>query len=236
MSTSESQQTSSACASEPLASSPAESNGLVDLSTVCPLKNSQCERTLRAMATNHKETAKHVSPKGTLNLPPLLDARRLEHGIPDKAFAKSQAAFDRIFIWQIDEHNEETYIEGGTIVRSQAAQDAMKKSANRGILVSAGLSALDTLRSHGFDLGHIVTFMSIQPWKLPLGFIDLIDQKLLMMRDGDLCGSEDLVLALRSGAVKVQVSVDKDGKRIHRYVDQEGKIWDPVMPWISDDQ
>lgn len=236
MSTSESQQTSSACASEPSASSPVGSNGLVDLSTVCPLKNSQCERTLQAMATNHKETAKHVSAKGTLNLPPLLDARRLEHGIPDKAFAKSQAAFDRIFVWQIDEHAEETYIPGGTLVRPETVRDADRKSANRGVLVSAGVCSLDTLRSHGMDLGHIVTFMQIQPWKMPLGYVDGKQQKLLMMRDGDLCGSEDLAAMLRSGAVTINVTVDKDGKRRHRYVDQEGRIWDPVMPWISDDQ
>lgn len=200
------------------------------------MKNPLCDRVVQSAEEETVQIEKRMSPKGALGLSPLLDARRLEYGLPDEAFTISQASFDRIFVWQIDSNEDESYTKGGMIVRPDNKRDADEKASPRGILVSAGLSALDTLRSHGYDLGHIVNFMAIQPWHLPLGFIEAHHKRLLMMRDGDLCGSEDLSTALRSGAVKVIVKVDEKGARSHHLVDEEGNAWDPVAPWISDDQ
>jgi hypothetical protein len=55
------------------------------------------------------------------------------------------------------------------------------------------------------------------------------------MRDGDIIGSETLMESLNSGACKIQQIKDEHGVTQHLFTDEEGKSWDPQMPWIADD-
>src|SRR5688572_32585004 len=48
-----------------------------------------------------KELRDSMAPPGALGLPPLLEAQRLKYGIPNGVF-KTQAVFDRIFVYPID--------------------------------------------------------------------------------------------------------------------------------------
>jgi hypothetical protein len=180
-----------------------------------------------------RETKKRMSPAGALNLPKLLDARRLEWGIIDAAFER-QAAFERILIWQIPEQKGETFGEGSRILMSDQSKARLKNEAPRGIVISAGLRALDSLRSNGIDLGHIVNFIQAAPWRIFVDYMIGYRPAVLMMNAGDIIGSEDLATILRKGDLRVDVAESERGP-IHVYKNKTGDFDLPTLPWVGDD-
>ncbi len=139
--------------------------------------------------------------KGSLGLPELLDNRRLEHGIVDGAFA-SRAVFDRVFVWQLPMESSETY-EGTCIVKTEITKRREHEEAPRGIIVSMGLKAADTLKSNGIDVGHIVSFVRLAPYRKPCGRgYRANEEYVIILRDGDVISSEDLEASLRAGLVE----------------------------------
>ncbi len=176
------------------------------------------------------------APPGALGLPPLLDERRLSHVIPDGAF-KEAAVYDRVYIYQLGRRDvaagetDETY-EGTSILKTQERRDYEHKETPRGIIVSAGLDALEHLHSNGMDLGHIVGFIRNAPWAKEVDFFEGKPIQMFIMRSGDLTGSEDLQANLRAG--KVRYIWDANTNE-YLFVDQTGKQWKPQMPWMPDD-
>lgn len=139
------------------------------------------------------------------------------------------AAFDRIFVWQYPEdwYGGDCYA-GTNMLKPPATLKRQEQNTPRGIIISAGLSALDALRSNGIDVGHIVHFCVNAPYRRPL---DDNDQKhLVLLRAGDIVDSEDLARALDDG--DVAVNVNKDGQ--HVLVDASGNAWVPRLPWMED--
>lgn len=176
----------------------------------------------------------HMSPPGKLGLPPLLDSRRLEYGIVDQAF-EQECVFDRIYVWQIPRTGGDTF-EGTMIHRPDISKAKDEDTTPRGILISAGLRALDNLRSNGIDLGHIVNFIRSSPWGMPIGLIDGVEIPMLrVMRDGDLVSSEDLARARREGKVSTIVADDGKGGVEHRLQNSDGSSTAVTMPWMPED-
>lgn len=171
-----------------------------------------------------EDILKQVSPPGELNLPPLLDARRIEHGIIDGAFA-AEAAYNRVFIWQLPDKEFEggTYGKDSMILAPQNTQSRENHEAPRGIVVSAGLVALDGLRSHGIDLGHIVTLLREVPFRLRVGYAGSKAHHLLVITTGDICGNEDLAESRRLGEVKVVLHGEQ-----HKLETRDGQPWSPI--------
>jgi hypothetical protein len=183
------------------------------------------------------ELKKRMAPEGTLGLPPLLEARRLKYAMPNGIF-KTRAVYDRIYLWQIPDDEGETY--GDTcIIMPEKAKERKRHEAPRGIIVSAGLKAMDNLQSNGMGLGHIVRFVRQAPWRMPIENIKGRDFYVMILRDGDITGSEDLQAALATGECEIKVREYKDDKgilqRCHLFLDKEGNLWEPEMPWMSDD-
>ena len=177
-----------------------------------------------------------ISPFG---LPPLLEARRMKYFIPDPCFS-IQPVFDRVYLYQIavdESHGSGQHkVEGTDLVLHlpQSAEDRAKEEAARGVLVAAGLHALDTLRSHGIDIGHIVTFARLAPMRLPLLEVRGCRYPILMVRDGDINGSEDLAKSIRSGECRYETM--RDAKGIHHFfVDKKGQRWIPQETWIPEE-
>jgi hypothetical protein len=176
-----------------------------------------------------------MSKKGKLGLPELLDQRRLKYGMPDDAF-RFQASFDRILLWQIEPHYNEGEFYGNTgIIKPMMAREAGKNEAPRGVIVSAGMKALDNLRSNGIDIGHVVCFIRLAPWRMPIAMVAGKEFPLMILRDGDILGSEDLQTALNQKECEIKLIKHEDGSVEHVYVDNKGQVWDPTMPWIADD-
>lgn len=149
-----------------------------------------------------------LAPRGTYNIPMLLDERRFEYGIPNGAF-ESFPAFDKVYIWQVNLTERRTYSEGGAIIKPDARVAHDRNTAPRGIIVSAGLQALDSLLSTGIDVGHMVRFKKFSPFIQPVAEIQGVELTVMVIRDGDIVSSEDLARAYHAREISV-VNVAKD--------------------------
>lgn len=187
--------------------------------------------------------AKYISAPGKLRmppelLPPLLEERRWPHFIPDQAF-DIMPAVDTVHIWQIGRPRA-TFSDGGMIVMSEQGRDQQRNESPRGIIVTAGLLALDQLRSHGIDLGHIVYLLRMSPYRLPMDMIGHRESTgLLVLHAGDIKGSEDTMAMLRSGELQVRRVKEQtpEGVEIERhvYVRKDGSHLSPVRPWAPEE-
>lgn len=181
-----------------------------------------------------KEIEDNLAPPGALGLPEALDIRRRQYGITNGAF-RVQAAFDRILVFQIPEaHFEKGYYGNTGIIIPENAKDGRKRGAPRGVIVSAGLRALDNLRSNGFELGDIVYFNQVAPWRIETDVIGGKMQYVLVLRDGDLIGGEDVARRLQRGDL-VRKSIKDGGKIAHVYQSRDGSALKPSDPWMSED-
>ncbi len=175
--------------------------------------------------------ASMAPPGGIPGLSPLLDARRWEYAIPNGAF-KIQAAFDVCLVHQVKLEERDTFVEGGKILMSQNDRVRATESAARGSLVSAGLQALDHLRSNGIEPGHMVTLIRQAPWHMPIDNVGGHQKYLLILRTGDITGSEDLQQALASGKCRIEWNAETSQ---HIYVDESGQRWTPTVPFLPAD-
>jgi hypothetical protein len=154
-----------------------------------------------------------MSPAGALGLPELLDKRRIEHELPD-SFWKFQPTFSSVHIYQ----PETPEMTPGGIVLTDTTRDREQRSQPEGLLLAAGLKALDALRSHGVDLGHWITFVNLAPWAIVVDNIGGHDYYLRVLNAGDIRGSKDTAELLRSRELKIECV-----EGIHRYTG-----WQPV--------
>lgn len=199
-------------------------------------KEEELRKNMAEESAYEEELRKQVSPAGALGLPPLLDKKRLEWLIPDSAFAAAFGTlYDRILVYKIPmlvktRAEDKTY-GGGLIVKPDVGREREQREAPRGVIVGAGLKALDALRSNGVDVGHTVVYIKTSVWSVPNMYVAGKWERLEVLRDGDLIYSEDLSDAVRSKACRLV----RNEEGVHFYEDVDGKRWDPVMPWIADD-
>lgn len=187
--------------------------------------NMTAEEELRSIEED-KAIRARMSPAGALGLPALLDERRLKYGIVDEVF-HSRAVWDRVFVYQVKAPwmGKKTYIQGGLIEVPDTWNDQHTKSVPTGIIVSAGQTALDHLRAHGMDVGHLINFVHAAPYSLPIAQLSNGKEiRVRMMRTIDIVSSYDLADILRSG--KSHISVDEKTQQ-HVFVDENGIKWLP---------
>lgn len=171
-------------------------------------ENRLVERALVA-ANIADKLEKSLAPLGTYNIPELLDKRRFEYGIPNGCF-EHFPLYDKVYIWQLNMTERKTYSAGGKILKPESRVAHDRATAARGILVAAGLAALDSLRSAGCDIGHIVRFKKFAPFIQEVGEIDGVPLAVFTLRDGDIVSDEDLAKAYHARETRV-VNVSKDG-------------------------
>lgn len=162
-----------------------------------------------------EELEKSLRPRGYYNIPKLLDERRFEYAIPNGAF-ESFPAFDKVYVHQITTKERRTYSEGGSIVMPDAVVSVDRNRAPRGIIVSAGLAALDSLRSSGIDLGHIIRFKKMAPFIQPVAEIQGHELTVMVIRDGDIVSSEDLAADYHARRIAIR-NVSEKGSYDHRF-------------------
>lgn len=180
-----------------------------------------------------REIEANFSPPGALGLPGLLDSKRVKHGIPDSAW-KSQAVFNKILVWQLPIDEADTY-GGGLIQKTDAQKKRELSEAPRGVIVSAGLQALDELRSHGVDVGHTVFFTHLAPFRKRLPAIAGREPALVILHAGDIFDSEELASNLKARVVRTLTRESEGGIIQHFYCDELGKIWNPAQNVASED-
>lgn len=190
----------------------------------------------RGVTDEHLNEA--ISPPGRSPLPiglqtRLIEQRRIEYLIPDAAFDVMPAS-DTVYVWQM------TMVERkGLILQTDNQRDYERNTAPSGIIVGAGLLALDQLRSHGIDLGHIVRLLRLSPFRMECCYVGPQARSVLVMHAGDIKGSEDTMRMLRSGELILE-SVEEDGPqgykvRRHVYRTRAGTLLNPVQPWSPEE-
>jgi hypothetical protein len=142
-------------------------------------------------------------------------------------------AFDRIYVYQIPPQDvidrAKKAADSPLTVAMSAGWNHMEQDrAHRGIIVAAGLSALDHLTAHGMGLGHIVNF----------AFFSILrhypdedkNESLVPLHAGQVISSEDTQRLLREKKIKVVRRETPDGVR-HVYRLENGDEYLPEIPW-----
>jgi hypothetical protein len=169
-----------------------------------------------------------MPPAGALHLSKHLDQRRLDYFIPYTAF-RTECVFDRIYVYQISaKKQKDKFIDDGLIYIPPSDQKGREQEASRGIIVSAGLGALDRLASHGMEVGDIIQFTRLSPFRQWFDKIEGIDQYLLALHGGDPISCEDLRRKLWDGTLKIAQVDDGNGGKTHVYQDQAGNYVRPL--------
>ena len=150
-----------------------------------------------------------MSPPGALHLTEKLEAAREKHGIPD-GFFRVAAGFDRIFVFPIDPFDADEKLPGSSLYRPELTQQKDLQEGYRGVLISAGLTAMDRLMSHGYELGDIVMTNKNVPFARRMELLEGKPMFVLVMRDGDLAGNETLQADILAGKRRVIDAGDPD--------------------------
>lgn len=175
-----------------------------------------------------EDTKRQMSPPGALGLPEKLEEKRLRYKIIDSAF-DTQAAFERVFVWQLP-LREETFGNTG-IVMPQVSRDREKRETPMGVIVSAGLGAMNILTTNGYELGDTVWFLKQGLWRIKVGFVRNIPVELMILSAGDIVGSMELADKLKRGGVRYRW--DKEGSQW--YLERDGQQYQPQSPWVGAD-
>jgi hypothetical protein len=136
-------------------------------------------------------------------IPPLLANRLNELQIPPWP---GQACFERVIVYRIpdDSSTNETFVKGGVIVKLDSRVATDKDRACRGVVVSAGLAAMDVLVSNGMQLGEMVWFAPFVPYRFEVGTrADGTPWEFYFMNVGDIVLSEDILQRVVDGDVNL---------------------------------
>lgn len=166
-----------------------------------------------------------MSAAGTLGLPARLEAARWEYGITDAAFRVS-AVFNTVLVRQVAMQKGETH-EGSKIILTEDTRKRELNKAPIGIIVSAGMQALDALRSNGLDLGHKVVFVHSAPYHIRYDVIEGQDFHLVVLEAGQIRGSYELAEDLKTRRVRIVQNPNNPDSMEHILIDENRK---PVLP------
>jgi hypothetical protein len=146
----------------------------------------------------------------------LLEKRVKEYDIPSWP---GEAQFERIIVFQIPaEADAQEKI--GSLFVPQKTRDAQLAKSPRGIVVSAGLKALDIMYSHGMELGEMIWLASWSPFRVQTEVKSGgATVEFFFMSVGDIILSEDMKARFASGEVYLQLQGDthvivRDGKQL----------------------
>lgn len=149
-------------------------------------------------------------------LPELLAKRVNELGIPAWP---GQACFERVIVYRIPDEGSasEKFAADGVIIKPETRRETDKDRSPRGVVVSAGLAAMDVLISNGMQLGELVWFAPHVPFRFEVGKrSDGTPWEFYFMNVGDIVLSEDILQRVVDGDLKL-TKTDKQ----HVYNDEQ---------------
>jgi hypothetical protein len=116
--------------------------------------------------------------------------------------------FNRVFVWPIREDAKDEVAstvagpDGKEVKILRPQLNNTKLNAQRGILVAAGMKAMEYLYSHGINLGDYVITQRLSPWER--AYVDRDtkrEQSVMILFAPDVTASEDLLTAHENGDV-----------------------------------
>lgn len=206
------------------------SKGSTDITGMEEAQENSFEKSAAALALEiDQSTKEQMSPPGALKLTPHLEEKRIEHGIIDDCFQVC-AEFDRILVYQLPA-SDHTFGKSG-IIMPQASQKRVAQETPKGIIVSAGLGALDVLKTSGQEVGDTILFIKQGMWRIVCGWVRHVEVHLMVLSVGDICSNQDKAQRLREGLIKYHWN---DETNEHVLVDRFGKRLKPQSPWVGAD-
>lgn len=151
---------------------------------------------------------RHMSDPGAFPIPERLEKQRLELPIPDQAFQYA-AGFSRVLLWPVEEYSLKKT--DSNLVLPQAYADGRRARSPRGVLISAGLDALDSMWHHGYELGDIVWCLRFNPNRIEVQ-IETKTIEIRILDIGDIVVNESLAERLK--AKEVEYECDEGDNRI----------------------
>lgn len=112
------------------------------------------ERTTIEQQTRAEIQRNHLAPLGQTDLPAFLDKRRVEYQLPNELFVH-QACGNRVLFYPMGIEGDKKF-EGTSIIMPDFADTRDKKMTPKGLLVSAGIEAMDYMVDQGIELGDII--------------------------------------------------------------------------------
>jgi hypothetical protein len=176
------------------------------------------------LAESGQKVARRRKGKVTLTRPSLLDKRVAQYGIP---MWPGEATFARILVYRIPDKaaSRKTFVEGGIVEMIDTTKSNEEFRSPRGIIVSAGLQAMDILRGNGMQLGEMIWMSSHTPWRFKVDTRkNGSDVEFFFMQAGDVTLSEDLLASRKAGKVRVEL---RDGKHQLTIADECVPRFDP---------
>jgi hypothetical protein len=177
-----------------------------------------------------KAIRSQMSPKGKLGLPKGLEEARWKYGMIDDVFGVT-AYFNRICIWQLPEQKKAG--RSSVIELPEMAQKRIRQSTPSGIIVAAGLEAMDHLRGQGHRWGDKVLFVRLSPWRIETGYVNGHPElgMLIVLTVGDVVGNlsqrERLVGKNKEQSIEV-----KNGQHLMK---DGGKLMTRGTPYVEED-
>lgn len=123
----------------------------------------------------------------------LLEERIQKYDIPNWMY---QPVFDRVLVYQIPTVESDTFA-GSSLIKPEQTKVRERSQSPRGVIVAAGQKAREILDDHGIQIGHVVWFARMALFRHE---IDASRTQFSIIRAGEICGSEDLLVAVKSGA------------------------------------
>jgi hypothetical protein len=107
--------------------------------------------------------------------------------------------------------------------------------------MAGGLKAMDHMYANGYWIGHVVSFVAMSPYRLPVATIGGKARHVLVMTAGDIADSYDLSDCLKSGTVvhahRDYTLPDDEVKREYYLKDTKtGLVWDPSAVEMTEEE
>jgi Co-chaperonin GroES (HSP10) len=135
-------------------------------------------------------------------MPPRLEARMAKYGIKMPPFA---AVFDRVLVYPIDSADQPTSTAGGLIVPEMMRK---KAGAQMGVVVSAGVQAIEQLGSHGIAIGDIVLMARFSEYARAYFDLDGRPHQVFIIQAGEIVASADLKVEFDEGELWYEMGTD----------------------------
>jgi hypothetical protein len=133
---------------------------------------------------------------------PLLLHRLKQFDIP---LPKGRPVYDRIYVYPLEGKDQGDRFEGSVLFKAEQSKDLY--GASRGIIVKAGIKALEHMWSHGVELGHMVIVARLSPWERKYEGKGRI-HKVMVLRSSEIVSSEDLEEDVLAGCLDFEYASD----------------------------
>lgn len=140
----------------------------------------------------------------------LLNRKIEKYDIPRPHY---QPVFDRCLVFQVNTVEKDdfaTVVSEATgkevkLYRPEETKDRERRTSPRGVLVAAGMKALEILHGHGINVGDTVWFARFSPWAHE---INASSKVFNVIRAGEISGSEELMDKFEQGEAKHVIEDD----------------------------